>query len=65
MVRDILVMDSTGTPQCYFDTRQQCMESVSGVGGLCVSNQYYRGAAVPPAGRVHVAKGRKHATASR
>ena len=55
--------DATGTPSCYFDTRQQCMESVSGVGGLCVANQYYHGVAVLPARRTHVAKVRKHATA--
>ena len=56
-------MDSTGTPQCYFDTRQQCMESVSGIGGLCVANQYYHGTAGQPVRRAHVAKVRKHATA--
>ena len=31
-------IDATGTPSCSFDTRQQCMETISGIGGLCVEN---------------------------
>jgi len=54
-------MDAGGTPSCYFDTRQQCMETISGLGGLCVENQYYRGAAVPAPRRAHAAKAHKHA----
>src|SRR5215831_20428273 len=27
-----------GTPRCYFDTRDQCLASISGVGGFCVEN---------------------------
>jgi Protein of unknown function (DUF3551) len=52
-------MDAGGTPSCYFDTRQQCMETISGIGGLCVENQYYMGepcrrhAARTPQGRIN------------
>jgi Protein of unknown function (DUF3551) len=49
-------IDAGGTPSCYFDTRQQCMETISGLGGLCVENQYYHGVAVPTPRRAHVAK---------
>ena len=49
-------MDAGGTPSCYFDTRQQCMETISGLGGLCVENQYYHGTAVPAPRRAHVAR---------
>jgi hypothetical protein len=64
-------MDGKGTPSCYFATREQCMETISGIGGLCVENLDYHGAVVPPSRRVHVAKMRKrtsnhsHATALR
>jgi len=53
-------IDSNGTPSCSFDTRQQCMETISGLGGFCVENQYYRGVAVPTPRRAHVAKPHKH-----
>jgi len=33
----------SGTPACYFATRDQCMESISGIGGLCVQNSQYNG----------------------
>jgi hypothetical protein len=36
-------MDADGTPSCTFDTRQQRMETISGIGGFCVENQYYQG----------------------
>ena len=49
------VIDANGTPSCYFDNRQQCMETISGLGGLCVENQYYHDA-VPTPRRAHVAK---------
>src|SRR5215470_6204004 len=49
-------MDANGTPSCYFDTREQCMETISGIGGFCAENQYYRRAAVVPARRAHVAR---------
>ena len=53
-------MDAGGTPSCYFDTRQQCMETISGIGGLCVENQYYHRVAVLAPRRAHVAKVHKH-----
>jgi hypothetical protein len=49
-------MDAGGTPSCYFDSREQCMETISGVGGICVENQYYHRVAVQPPRRVHIAK---------
>jgi hypothetical protein len=36
-----------GTPSCYFATREQCMETISGIGGVCVENSNYHGAVVP------------------
>jgi hypothetical protein len=51
-------IDTTGTPSCSFDTRQQCMETISGIGGFCIENQYYHGAAVQPPRRVHVMRKR-------
>jgi hypothetical protein len=55
-------VDTGGTPSCTFDTRQQCMETISGIGGLCVENQYYHGAAVPTPRRAHVARVHRHAS---
>jgi len=43
-------LGSNGTPSCYFDTRQQCMDTISGVGGRCVGNL------VPPPPRAEVTK---------
>jgi len=37
----IYYKEGGGTPRCYFDTREQCMESISGKGGLCVQNLQY------------------------
>lgn len=51
-------IDATGTPSCSFDTREQCMETISGIGGFCIENQYYHGAAVRPPRRVHVMRKR-------
>jgi hypothetical protein len=53
-------IDADGTPSCTFDTRQQCMETISGIGGFCVENQYYQGVIAPPP-RGHGAKGHKTA----
>jgi Protein of unknown function (DUF3551) len=46
-------IDADGTPACTFDTRQQCMETISGIGGFCVGNQYYQGVVAPPPRRRH------------
>jgi hypothetical protein len=62
-------IDADGTPSCTFDTREQCMETISGIGGFCVENQYYHGPAVRPPGRVHLmrkrASTRSHQTSIR
>ena len=55
-------MGASGTPSCYFDTREQCMETIAGIGGLCVENQYYRRVAVVPPRRAHAAKAHKRAS---
>jgi len=46
-------LDATSTPSCSFDTREQCMETISGIGGYCIGNQYYHDAAIRPPRRVH------------
>jgi hypothetical protein len=55
-------MGSSGTPSCYFDAREQCMETISGLGGHCIENQYYRQVAALPSRRAHVAKAHKRAS---
>jgi hypothetical protein len=32
---------SGGFRSCYYATREQCMETLSGIGGLCVESPYY------------------------
>ena len=32
------IMGSDGTTQCNFDTQQQCLQTISGVGGECIRN---------------------------
>lgn len=32
-----------GAQTCYFSTYRQCMETISGIGGTCIRNPYYRG----------------------
>ncbi len=51
-------IDATGTPSCSFDTREQCMETISGIGGFCIENQYYHGPTVHPPRRVHIMRKR-------
>jgi hypothetical protein len=53
-------IDSSGTPSCSFDTHEQCMETISGLGGFCIENQYYHQVAVPAPRHAHVAKVHKH-----
>ena len=53
-------IDADGTPACAFDTREQCMEDISGIGGFCIENQYYHGPAARPPGRVRVMGKRGH-----
>jgi hypothetical protein len=47
----IIYKEGGGTPRCYFDTREQCMETISGVGGLCVQNLQYSPRGRPSASR--------------
>ena len=37
----IFYKEGGGTPRCYFANREQCMASISGVGGFCVQNLQY------------------------
>ena len=50
------VIDANGTPSCSFDTREQCMETISGIGGFCVENQNYHRVTAVASHRTHVAK---------
>ena len=34
-----------GTTSCYFTSKEQCMTTVSGVGGFCYASPYYHPAA--------------------
>ncbi|HLH86837.1 MAG TPA: DUF3551 domain-containing protein [Xanthobacteraceae bacterium] len=40
-----------GATSCYYQTYQQCMETMSGIGGSCIRSPYYRGPA-PRRGRM-------------
>jgi hypothetical protein len=51
-------IDANGTPSCAFDTREQCMATISGIGGFCIENRQYRSAAVQPPRRMHVIRKR-------
>ncbi len=35
--------DRSGAQSCYFATREQCMATLSGIGGSCIRSPYYRG----------------------
>ena len=35
--------DRSGVESCYFATREQCMETLVGIGGTCIHNPGYRG----------------------
>jgi hypothetical protein len=52
-----------GTPQCGFVTREQCLLTISGIGGTCVENVSNHGAAVPPLHRASVTTPRKRTRA--
>jgi hypothetical protein len=32
-----------GAQSCYYKTYQQCMATMSGIGGTCIRSPYYRG----------------------
>jgi hypothetical protein len=44
-----------GVTSCYYTSYQQCMTTLSGIGGGCIRSPYYHGA--PPAPR----RSRRHA----
>ena len=33
--------DGPGTMSCYYATRELCMQTLSGIGGVCVQSPYY------------------------
>jgi hypothetical protein len=37
---------TSGATSCYFQTYQQCMTTLSGIGGFCMRSPYYNGPAV-------------------
>ena len=36
-----------GARSCYYDSYQQCMRTLSGIGGLCVESPYFHGPSGP------------------
>ena len=36
--------DKSGSQACYYTSYQQCMATLSGIGGTCIRSPYYRGA---------------------
>jgi Protein of unknown function (DUF3551) len=36
---------SSGATSCYYQTYQQCMATLSGIGGACIRSPYYHGPA--------------------
>jgi Protein of unknown function (DUF3551) len=36
-------LGQTGSSNCYFLTLEQCREAASGLGGICVHNNFYTG----------------------
>jgi hypothetical protein len=33
--------DGAGATSCYYATREQCMQTLSGIGGTCIRSPYY------------------------
>ena len=46
-----LYADKAGATVCYFATYEQCRATLSGIGGNCIANPYFRGG--PPLSRRH------------
>jgi Protein of unknown function (DUF3551) len=44
--------DRSGALSCYYTRREQCMVTMSGIGGTCIQSPYYRGG-LPVAPRRH------------
>jgi len=34
---------TSGATSCYYATREQCLVTLSGIGGICIASPYYRG----------------------
>ena len=34
---------TSGATSCYFQSYQQCMATLSGIGGVCIRSPYYHG----------------------
>jgi hypothetical protein len=51
---------SGGSPSCAYDTREQCVATMSGIGGYCVTNPQYRAPAAPSPRHRQRASDRKH-----
>jgi len=49
-----------GSTNCYFITLRQCQETVSGIGGFCVPNNFYDGRPVTTPGE-RIDRGRNRA----
>jgi hypothetical protein len=41
------VFDHASTTSCYFTSYQQCMTTISGIGGWCYQSPYYHAASAP------------------
>jgi hypothetical protein len=41
--------DSSGSWSCYYRSRQECRNTQSGLGGLCIENPYYHPQPTPQA----------------
>jgi len=43
-----------GTTSCYYTSYQQCMTTLSGIGGVCIRSPYFhRAPSAPPRSRRH------------
>jgi hypothetical protein len=51
---------SGGGDNCYFSTRQQCMETVRGIGGVCEPNGFYDAAGADQRATVTAKPKRRH-----
>jgi len=48
-----------GARSCYYASYEQCMTTMSGIGGFCVQSPYYHPRVAPPP--LHAARKRSHA----
>jgi len=39
--------NKSGAQACYYSSYEQCMATMSGIGGYCVLSPYYRGGPIP------------------